>query len=112
MSEKQGTAIIYVLGTTPDSFPFALVEADVEIFKIADEAADAAGPSPSKGPRKAPQGECIRKGTTDSDGRYSTSLPAGTYQAHATFAGGKGSSTPPFRTCGDDTIEATVQMSL
>ncbi|MET4213317.1 carboxypeptidase-like regulatory domain-containing protein [Bradyrhizobium sp. LA2.1] len=109
MSEKQGNVIIYVLGTV-DSFPFALVEADVEIFKIADGAADATGPSPSRVSKKPPQGECISKGTTDSDGRYSTPLPAGTYQARATFAGGKEVSSTPFHICGDDTIEATVQV--
>jgi hypothetical protein len=54
MSEKKGTAIIYVLGTA-DSFPFALVGADVEILKVAD----ADGPSASRGARKsAPRGEC------------------------------------------------------
>lgn len=109
MSEKQGNVIIYVLGTV-DSFPFALVEADVEIFKIADGAADATGPSPSRVSKKPPQGECTSKGTTDSDGRYSTPLPAGTYQARATFAGGKEVSSTPFHICGDDTIEATVQV--
>ncbi|MET4030398.1 hypothetical protein ABIB94_001103 [Bradyrhizobium sp. JR7.2] len=109
MSEKQGSVIVYVLGTV-DSFPFALVEADVEIFKIADGAADATGPSPSRVSKKTPQGECISKGTTDSDGRYSTPLPAGTYQARATFAGGKEVSSTPFHICGDDTIEATVQV--
>src|SRR6185295_3859648 len=83
---------------------------DVEIFKIADGAADATGPSPSRVSKKPPQGECISKGTTDSDGRYSTPLPAGTYQARATFAGGKEVSSTPFHICGDDTIEATVQV--
>jgi hypothetical protein len=71
MSEKKGTAIIYVLGTA-DSFPFALVGADVEILKVAD----ADGPSASRGARKsAPRGECVATGTTDSDGRYSTLAP-------------------------------------
>jgi hypothetical protein len=104
MNEKQGTAIIYVLGTA-DSFPFALVGAEVEVFKIAD----AEGPSASG--RAKPQGECFRTGTTESDGRYSTLLPEGTYQAYATFASARASSAP-FHICGDDTTPATVQIPL
>src|SRR5262245_3269827 len=105
MSEKQGTAIIYVLGTA-DSFPFALVCADVEILKVAD----ADRPSPGRGARRpAARGECVATGTTDSEGRFSTALPEGTYRAEAKFAGASDSSDP-FHICGDDRIEATVQM--
>jgi hypothetical protein len=111
MNEKQGTAIFYVLGTA-DSFPFALVGADVEILKIADGAADTAGPSAGRGARKpAAREECVATGTTDSDGRYSAPLPEGTYRAEATFARARASSDP-FHICGDDRIEVIVQMAL
>src|SRR5262245_53724522 len=116
MQEKQGTAIIHVLGTTPapQRFPFALVDAQVEIRKIGDEAADADEPSAGKGGAKRPprhREECVATGITGSDGRYSTLLPEGTYQAYATFAGASGSSAP-FHICGDDTIDATVELPL
>src|SRR5262245_48571705 len=111
MNEKQGTAIIYVLGIA-DSFPFALVGADVEILKVAD----ADGPSAGRGARgPVPRGECVATGETDSDGRYSTPLPVGTYRAEARFAkefAKEKASSDPFHICGDDRIDVTVQVPL
>ena len=41
MREKEGTAIIHVIGTTPQGLPVTLAGAYVEIHKVADSDADA-----------------------------------------------------------------------
>ena len=112
MSEKQGTVIIYVLGTA-QSFPFALVEADVEIFKIADGAADAAGASPARAPEKRPRENAFAKGRQIV--KAVTALPCQqepTRRSQRSRRTGKEAVEFTFLVCGDDTIEATVQVQL
>src|SRR5215510_8301845 len=110
MREKEGTAIVHVLGTTTQGFPITLVGAHVEIHKAAGEADE---PSTSKAKRpSAHREDCVATGTTGSDGTCRFALSEGEYRARARFAGEQAWSAARFHICGDDTIDATVRIGL
>ena len=116
MREKEGTAIIHVLGTadTPEGFPVSLVGAHVEIHKVADTVADADEPSGSKGRAKKPappRDDCVATGTTGSDGSRQFRLGEGDYRARATFGSEHGWSDR-FHVCEGDTADVTAEVPL
>jgi hypothetical protein len=114
MREKEGTAIIHVLGTTPQDLPVTLAGAHVEIHKVDDSAADADETPARKSAAKRPalrREDCVATGTTGGDGSCTFTLGEGTYRARATFAGAHGLSDR-FHICEDDTTDATAEVPL
>jgi len=113
MNEKEGTAIVYVLGTT-EGFPVTLAGAHVEILKVADRAADADEPSTGKGAGRKPaphREECVATRTTGSDGSCKFTLGEGEYWARASFAEAKGRSDR-FHICDGTAIDVTAEVPL
>src|SRR5262245_3132431 len=109
MREKEGTAIVHVLGTTTLGFPITLVGAHVEIHKAAAESDE---PSTSKGKKPSHREDCIATGTTGNDGTCRFALGEGEYRVRARFAGENAWSTASFHVCGGDTTDVTVPIGL